>query len=581
MSVRKNSTVQFALLALLCIPLLYAGWRLFWFLTDDAFISFRYVSNSILGYGYVWNPPPFLPVEGYSNFLWVVLLDGVWRAFGIQPPVSSNYLSLLFSFGTLLVTIAMVMKMRWSATLAPRRLLFGGLVVLATLTNRTFLAWTSSGLETAMFNFFFTLWIFTCLFVETQTLRWLFLLALSSSLAALTRADGLLFWGSTMIILGVDVVSTRGWRSAARMASMLPAALVPLHFVWRRAFYHEWLPNTFYAKTTSPWPESGGHYFLSFVVEYALWMWLTLAIVLLSRAALHSTKRSGPKRRGLIRSMRAAGRRVASDSRFFASLIAISTVVIHFAYYTLVIGGDHFEYRVYSHTIPLIFLSFVWLLNRTRLRVAAATALFSLFILLSYPLPWTHWMSTRNLTTREQTFRLKEPVAPHFPSYLAWYARPFDDLQSWLIDRSVCMRHQEHKVFCRWQFSQFPARGVGLTYQSDTYPVCALFLVGVPSWVLPKVNIIDMLGLNDYVIARNPVNLDHNVDDADPRGLPQMAHDRRPPPGYVEGFEVNVGYTEPDGKVIIVPRNPPMTADKIIEHEKKWRRIAASWKTSR
>jgi arabinofuranosyltransferase len=51
-----------AFIALLCI--LVVGWKLFWFLTDDAFITFRYASNSILGHGYTWNPPPFRPVEG-------------------------------------------------------------------------------------------------------------------------------------------------------------------------------------------------------------------------------------------------------------------------------------------------------------------------------------------------------------------------------------------------------------------------------------------------------------------------------------------------------------------------------------
>jgi len=58
---------------------LYLGWKAFWFLTDDAFIAFRHVSNSILGFGYVWNAPPFRPVEGYTSFLWVVVLDWVWR----------------------------------------------------------------------------------------------------------------------------------------------------------------------------------------------------------------------------------------------------------------------------------------------------------------------------------------------------------------------------------------------------------------------------------------------------------------------------------------------------------------------
>ena len=73
---------------------LFAGWKLFWFLTDDAYIAFRYASNSMAGHGYVWNPPPFKPVEGYTSFLWVTLLDMVWRTFGVPPPQSANWLSL-------------------------------------------------------------------------------------------------------------------------------------------------------------------------------------------------------------------------------------------------------------------------------------------------------------------------------------------------------------------------------------------------------------------------------------------------------------------------------------------------------
>ena len=100
----------------------YAGWSVFWFLTDDAYISFRYVSNSVLGYGYVWNPPPFRPVEGYTNFLWIVLLDGVWRVTGVAPPQSANVLSLGFSFVSLLVLSVMTLKLPWRADLERYRL---------------------------------------------------------------------------------------------------------------------------------------------------------------------------------------------------------------------------------------------------------------------------------------------------------------------------------------------------------------------------------------------------------------------------------------------------------------------------
>jgi arabinofuranosyltransferase len=566
---------RFGLLALLCIPLLFVGWRAFYFLTDDAYISFRYVSNSIFGYGYVWNPPPFQPVEGYSNFLWVVVIDAVWRLLGIEPPQSSNYLSLVFSFGTLLVVIAMGLKMRLSETLSRYRVVLVGLVLWATLTNRTFLAWTSSGLETAMFNFFVTLWLYACIFAEPQRRSWLFVLTLGASCAALTRPDGLLFWASTIVVLVFMFVRDR--KPAGRWLSALPAALVPLHFVWRRAFYHEWLPNTYYAKTTAPWPESGARYFASFVLEYGVWIWLGLALFVLARAVLRSSDENRRKRQPGLRRLKAWGRRLASSPGDLAAALAVLSLAGHLAFYTLIIGGDHFEYRVYSHTVPLIFLSFVWLLNRSGARAVQAVALFAVFIALSYPLPWTHWKITRHLTTREETFRLEEPVAPHFPSFLAWYAKPFDRVQEWLIDRSVCMRHQEHKVFCELQRSMFPTREKGMELYSDTYPVCALALVGVPSWVMPKINIIDTLGLNDYVIARTPVDLYRNMDPyTNPRGLRQMAHDRRAPEGYVEGFEPNVAFSRADGTPAILPREAPMTAERIVQHEKKWREFARS-----
>jgi arabinofuranosyltransferase len=97
MKLTRTERIGLATMAAAAAAALVLGWKLFLFLTDDAYISFRYVSNSLLGHGYVWNPPPFRPVEGYSNFLWVVLLDGIWRIAGMAPPESSVLVSLLLS----------------------------------------------------------------------------------------------------------------------------------------------------------------------------------------------------------------------------------------------------------------------------------------------------------------------------------------------------------------------------------------------------------------------------------------------------------------------------------------------------
>src|SRR5690606_38891197 len=116
------------------------------------YIAFRYVSNAQLGHGYVWNPPPFAPVEGYTSFLWVVLLDVVWRVFDSPPPASANGLSLGFSLVSLALVVAMALRLPLSERLEPWRVPLFGLILFGTVTNRTFLAWTSSGLETALWT---------------------------------------------------------------------------------------------------------------------------------------------------------------------------------------------------------------------------------------------------------------------------------------------------------------------------------------------------------------------------------------------------------------------------------------------
>src|SRR5690554_5727797 len=49
--------------------LIQSGWA---FTTDDAFITLRYARNWVDGHGIYWNPGD-QPVEGYSNFLYLLL----------------------------------------------------------------------------------------------------------------------------------------------------------------------------------------------------------------------------------------------------------------------------------------------------------------------------------------------------------------------------------------------------------------------------------------------------------------------------------------------------------------------------
>jgi arabinofuranosyltransferase len=536
---------------------LYVGWRAFWFLCDDAYIAFRYVQNSQLGHGYVWNAPPFLPVEGYTCFLWVVLLDLVWSVFGVEPPVAANGLGLLFAAGYLLLTARMTQRLPLAGPLAPHRTAILALVMAGLVTNACFLVWTSSGLETSLFNFLLIGWASAALFPPASPGARLLFLAGSASLLALTRPDGMLFLAATLVLLlapgllqrlpagDSDARPSRGSNGTWRHWPFALPLLLPLaHAVWRRSFYGEWLPNTYYAKYVAAWPASGIRYVASFALEYGLWLLAALALWL-GVVVL----RSGPRWRVT---------RVGAQHA-----IVVATLVAHVAYYTFVIGGDHFEYRVYSHLPGLWLVAAVFVLDRLcargALHAVPALSLLLCVVLLSWPIPWIHWSKARALETREETFSLTIPMAEALPPGLRWYGAWFDRLQHWLIvEHAVGKRHREHQVFLEFQRRRYPGPRLLDPSWQEQYPVLAADAVGVPGWVLARANVIDVMGLNDYVVARSHV---------DRRGQRRMAHDRRPPPGYLACFRPNVT----EGPTRVLSRRLPMTADAIEACEERFR----------
>jgi len=112
-------------------------------LIDDAYISFRYARNLLEGHGLVFNPGE--RVEGYTNFLWVMLLAGA-RVLGVGFETASRVLGA----GCGLLTVAVLADLApradrrppWSVLLAPA-LFVAGLVPLM---------WAVHGLETALFT---------------------------------------------------------------------------------------------------------------------------------------------------------------------------------------------------------------------------------------------------------------------------------------------------------------------------------------------------------------------------------------------------------------------------------------------
>ena len=580
------------------------GWKLLWFLTDDAFITFRYVSNLRLGYGLVWNPPPFRPVEGYTSFLWAMLLAGVWKLCGVEPPRSACVLSLLCGLATLALVWRALGRLRLPPRLASWRTALAALALLGICTNRTFLTWLSSGLETQLYNLCLTWWVLEAfgLLGAASGLAWRLRLSSAAAVAALVRPDGLLAVPATFVaLLAVEGVeardrrlargsgdaeggeSGRGWAAAGRLAlGLAPLLAVPAHLVWRRATYGEWLPNTYYAKVPAPWPAVGWRYLAAFALENGLWVWLALAVAAGLRlvsgqrgwaaAGTHEvTARSGGGGQAEVHDGAPTS---AVRGQFPAPpatplpvrAAAVALLAFQVLYYTLVVGGDHFEFRVFSGLIPLLFLSAVALAARSGAGRRVSVALLVAFLGASYPLPWVHWWRTRHLESRQETAFLRYPLAPGFPWPLRPIAAVWDGWEAMLIGHAIGMRQEEHRVFQAWMAANLPTREEGAAIPWSGRPVIAADGVGVLGWVLPHVAVIDRLGLNDRVISRTPLP-------AARRRRQLMAHERRAPPGYVECFLPNVVVAA--GHAAALPRPEPLTDERIRACESRdWRASA-------
>ena len=300
--------------------LLVAHIHLYWFLTDDAFISFRYARNLSAGDGLVFNPG-YERVEGYTNFLWVLLLSGVDRL-GWAPHLAANWLSSTAG----LLTWGLVVAFCWRRGPSARYPWLTLLPALWLAVNRSFAVWSSGGLETKLFDLLVVAGVLLATTdIEAKRTSWWRAAGLMA-MAALTRPDGLLIAASVFLVRGA--AEWRGgwikWREAARGLGVF-VLIVGAHFGFRRLYYEEWLPNTYYAKLGGEaWWDMGAIYFEAFLLEYGAVVWLPLLSIGIWRAA-----------------------------RSWGSTSLIAAAIVPHAVYIAYAGGDHFEYRPLDVYFPL------------------------------------------------------------------------------------------------------------------------------------------------------------------------------------------------------------------------------------
>lgn len=300
------------------MSLAYA-WGLSW-VAEDAYISFRYARNLVEGHGLVFNPGE--RVEGYTNFLWTLLL-AVGLAAGGDPETVSMVLGLICSAGALLAIKCVHHRMFPDAAF-PAALLAVGL-------NYTWVSFATGGLETSLLAFLLAT-AFALLFAGNRTLRATAAGGAVLALAVMTRPDAAL---AVAIAAVAIVIQRRSLRDVLLLVMPFVLLYAP-YFLWRYSYYGDLLPNTFYAKSGGlAYHRQGLVYAAEFLSRYNLWLLLLLPIA----AAV-------------------IGRRRAQEAPDFAAPAAAFLLI--YSYYIIRIGGDFMEGRFFAPLLPLLYLMLEW-----------------------------------------------------------------------------------------------------------------------------------------------------------------------------------------------------------------------------
>jgi hypothetical protein len=295
-------------------------WRVHTFTIDDAYISFRYSRNFAKGLGLVYNEGE--RIEGYTNFLWTVIL-GIGIKVGLDPDKLSKILGAAASFGTLALVY------RLSGKLSP----YKTLPCVATwllATTVVFSGYAVFGLETAFFVFLLVAGT-SLLFAEEKVMGGgeradkLPISGLVFALAGLTRPEAPAFIGILMIFLG----PTRWFAKRNLTRGAMFAVPVVIHLLWRHSYYGAWVPNTLGAKTgnLNGQLHAGWGYVQSYAAQASALLWVGLLGFSI----------------GLVKQRR--------------DLLAISAITVFVCAYVVLVGGDWMPFfRFMAPFEPFCFL---------------------------------------------------------------------------------------------------------------------------------------------------------------------------------------------------------------------------------
>jgi hypothetical protein len=289
------------------------------FITDDAYISFVYARNLAEHGELTFNPGWY--IEGYTNFLWTVLL-GLGMVVHIPPELTAKVLGAAFAVVTLFCAFRLVERG------LGRRSPWAALPAFLLAESSGFACWTSGGLETQLFTMLVVIALDGLVAAEDPAdRRALPRAGLALALAAMTRPEGLFV---AAVFGGVRLVSNLLHRRERRVVGrpeLLGAASFLVvwapWFAWRYWYYGYPFPNTYYVKATGAWASPSYASQMVHAGLYYIWVWLNQTKLLFALPIVAV---------GLVTARTRTPR--------FTLCLACALLAVVYVPYTISVGGD-------------------------------------------------------------------------------------------------------------------------------------------------------------------------------------------------------------------------------------------------
>lgn len=304
---------------------LYRVYTLRW-VCDDAFISYRYAKHLASGLGLVFNAGE--RVEGYTNFLWVLLTAAGFKL-NIDPVSLSMWAGGLCYFAT----AALLLYISWRLSGRDWTQLGIPVALWCWLVFRDAHVWATGGLETSCVALLVTA-LYVVLAHANRPWQWLTAGGLIV-LALLSRPDSLVYLACACVF--VVVACNRPVRSLCLL--LLPVLLVYVpYWLWRYSYFGFPFPNTYYAKSgdLAYWSQGLQYLRLFFESYYALLLVFPALAYLGWRLLPWTSGRLEPPLRRAV---------------FLAVLLLVAHLV-----YVARVGGDYMLARFIIPVAPLMLV---------------------------------------------------------------------------------------------------------------------------------------------------------------------------------------------------------------------------------